>query len=101
MKTYTKWLAAAFFAASVPLAPAAAAAGVVQVTPAMPENGIPIVTVQSSCSAVGQQQAAKYGGTLASVSAENRGGRTVCVGVVIVPAKDGERGRRVSFEEPL
>lgn len=101
MKNYTKWLAAALFAASVPLAPAAAGAGVVQVAPAMPETAIPVVTVQNSCNAVGQQQAAQYGGTLQSVQAENRGGQTVCVGVVIVQGKDGERGRRISFEVPL
>ena len=101
MKTYTKWLAAALFAASVPLAPAAAAAGVVQVAPAVPETGVPVITVQSSCNVVGQQQAAQYGGTLQSVQAVNRGGQTVCVGVLIVQGKDGERGRRISFEVPL
>ena len=98
---YTKWLAAALFAASVPLAPAAAAAGVVQPAPALPETGIPVVTVHNSGNAVGQQQAARHGGTLQSVQAVNRGGQTVCVGVVIVQGKDGERGRRISFEEPL
>jgi ABC-type sugar transport system substrate-binding protein len=101
MKNYTKWLAAALFAATLPLAPSAAAAGVVQVAPVVPDTSVPVITVQSSCNAVGQQQAAQNGGTLASVNAENRGGQTWCVGVVIVPAKDGERGRRIPFEVPL
>lgn len=99
MKTYIKWLAAALIAASVPLAPAAA--GTVAVVPAVPESTSLVVTVQSNCNAVGQQEAAKHGGTLANVRAENRGGQTVCVGTVIVQGKDGERGRVIPFEVPL
>ncbi|MBO6719161.1 MAG: hypothetical protein JJ913_14485 [Rhizobiaceae bacterium] len=100
MKTYTKWLAAALFAASLHVAPAGAAVAMAS-APSMPESTLPVITVQASCVAVGQQVAAQNGGTLADVRAENRGGQTVCVGVVIVPAKDGERGRRVPFEIPL
>jgi hypothetical protein len=59
-----------------------------------------VVQVQGSCHAVGQQVAAQYGGTLANVRMENRGGRTVCVGEVIVQ-KPGERGRKIPFEVPL
>ena len=99
MKTFTKWLAAALFAATLPLAPAAA--GTVAVVPAVPEATLPVVTVQSSCNAVGQQEAAKHGGTLQSVQAQDRGGQTVCVGVIIVQGKNGERGRRINFEVPL
>lgn len=61
----------------------------------------PIIQVQANCNAVGQQVAAREGGTLAHVRAENRGGRTVCVGEVIVPGRDGQMGRKVRFEEPL
>ncbi len=100
MKTYSKWLAAALFAALVPQAPAAAA-GVLPAVPAVPEVALPVINVQNSCNAVGQQQAASHGGTLASVTAENRGGQTVCVGTVIVEGKNGERGRRIDFEVPL
>jgi hypothetical protein len=102
MKTFTKWLAAALFAAFMPLAPAGAAAGAGISMPSVPESTLPLITVQNSCNAVGQQVAARYGGTLApGVRAEIRDGQTVCVGVVIVPGKDGERGRKVSFAEPL
>jgi hypothetical protein len=99
MKKLSKWLAAALFAASVPLAPAGA--GTISGTPAVPEASLPVIPVQSNCNAVGQQEAAKHGGTLQSVRAENRGGQTVCVGVVIVQGKDGERGRRIDFQVPL
>lgn len=100
MKTYTKWLAAALFAATVPLA-SAASAGTLPAMPAAPEATTPVISVQNSCNAVGQQEAAKHGGRLQSVQAQNRGGQTVCVGTVIVEGKDGQRGRVVSFEVPL
>ncbi|MEX0955445.1 MAG: hypothetical protein WDZ83_09565 [Rhizobiaceae bacterium] len=100
MKTYTKWLAAALIAATVPLAPASAA-GIFPAAPAVPENTLSVIQVQSNCAAVGQQVAAQQGGTLASVRAENRGGQTVCVGEVIIQGKDGERGRKIPFEVPL
>jgi hypothetical protein len=59
-----------------------------------------VIEVQGSCYAVGQQVAQQYGGTLANVRMENRGGRTVCVGEVIVQ-NPGERGRKIPFEVPL
>lgn len=100
MKTYSKWLAAALFAAIVPLAPAASA-GTMPAAPSVPESTLPVIAIQSNCNAVGQQQAAKHGGTLASVRAENRGGQTVCVGKVVVEGKNGQRGRVIPFEVPL
>jgi hypothetical protein len=100
MKTHSKWLAAALFAATVPLAPAAMA-GTLPAAPAVPEAVTPVIPVQNSCNAVGQQVAAQHGGRLQSVQAQNRGGQTVCVGTVIVEGKDGQRGRVVSFEVPL
>jgi len=69
--------------------------------PAAPAAATEIVQVQGSCYAVGQQVAAQYGGQLADVRMENRGGRTVCVGVVVVQGRNGERGRRIPFEVPL
>lgn len=99
MKTFTTWLAAASFAATVYAAPAGAG-GIMPAAPAVPESALPIVQVQSSCNAIGQQIAAQYGGTLASVRMENRGGQTVCVGTVIVQGKGGERGRVIPFEVP-
>jgi hypothetical protein len=67
--------------------------------PSAPATGI--VEVQANCVAVGQQVAARLGGQLGSVRMENRGGRNVCVGEVVVPPKDGQRGRKIPFEEPL
>ena len=58
------------------------------------------VPVQANCNAVGQQIAAQNGGTLAKASPEQRGGRAVCVIVVLVPAKDGQRPRRQEFVVP-
>jgi hypothetical protein len=52
------------------------------------------------CYAIGQQVAAQQGGTLAGASAENRGGTVVCHIVVLVPARDGERPRRVEITVP-
>ena len=60
-----------------------------------------VITVSGQCRAVAQQIAARHGGQLASVSAETRNGRTVCVGVVVVPAKPGQTGQTITFEEPL
>lgn len=62
---------------------------------------IEIIPVQANCNAVAQQIAAQHGGTPANVRMENRGGRNVCVGEVIVPARDGQMGRKIRFEEPL
>ncbi len=60
-----------------------------------------VVRAQSDCRAIGQQIADQNGGTLADAHVENRGGQNVCVGVVLVPARDGERGRQVSFAVPM
>lgn len=59
-----------------------------------------IVPVASSCSAIGQQLAAQYGGTLASASPQKHGGSEVCVIVVVLPAKNGQRGRRAEYVVP-
>ena len=42
----------------------------------------------------------RYGGTLAKASQQNRGGQTVCVIVVLVPGKDGQRPRRTEVVVP-
>ncbi len=55
---------------------------------------------EADCYSVGEQVAAEQGGTLARVSARNQGGRTVCVVVVLVPGRDGERPRRAQFVIP-
>lgn len=68
----------------------------------VPEAPAPaLVRVAGDCRAIGQQKAAEYGGVLADIRVEQRGGRSVCVGVVIVQGRNGERGQRIRFEEPL
>jgi hypothetical protein len=54
-----------------------------------------------NCFAVGQQIAAQNGGQLANASMSVRGGRQVCVIVVLVPGRGGERPRRAEFVVPL
>lgn len=68
--------------------------------PAAPSTQNLVVPVQADCYAVGQQVAAENGGTLARASASNRGGQTVCVIVVLIPGKDGQRPRREQFVVP-
>ena len=58
------------------------------------ETASPVVLAQGDCYAIGEQVAAQNGGTLAKASQPNRGGQTVCVIVVLVPGKDGQRPRR-------
>ncbi len=60
----------------------------------------PIIVAQGDCYAIGQQIAAQNGGTLARASQANRGGQTVCVIVVLVPGKEGQRPRRQEFVVP-
>lgn len=60
----------------------------------------PIRVAQADCYAIGQQVAAERGGTLARASEANQGGRSVCVVVVLVPGRDGERPRRTEIVVP-
>jgi len=62
----------------------------------------PLLLAQGApdCYAIGQQVAAQQGGTLAGASAENRGGAVVCRIVIVVPARDGKRPRRVEITVP-
>ena len=63
----------------------------------------PVLLAQGApdCYAIGQQIAAQQGGTLAGASAESRGGSIVCRIVILVPARDGERPRRVEVTVPV
>ena len=54
----------------------------------------------ADCYGIGQQIAAQNGGQLANVREANKGGRSVCVVVVLVPGKDGGRPRRQEFTVP-
>jgi hypothetical protein len=75
---------------------------------AVPANAAPATTgatsevqvAQADCYAIGQQVAAQNGGTLARASLSNQGGQAVCVIVVLVPGKDGQRPRRAEFVVP-
>ena len=52
------------------------------------------------CYVIGQQVASENRGTLAKVFEEQREGKLMCVVVVLVPGKKGERPRRQEFLMP-
>lgn len=60
----------------------------------------PVVNVADDCYAIGQQVAAENGGTLARASASEQDGQPVCVIVVLVPGKEGQRPRRAEIVVP-
>ncbi len=66
----------------------------------MPQPADPIILASSDCYAIGQQVAEQNGGTLAKASQSTRGGQPVCVIVVLVPGKDGQRPRRSEIVVP-
>ena len=66
----------------------------------VPAQVQPIVLAASDCYAIGQQVAEQNGGTLAKASQSTRGGQPVCVIVVLVPGKDGQRPRRSEIIVP-
>jgi uncharacterized membrane protein len=59
-----------------------------------------IIVAAADCYSIGQQVADQHGGTLARASESDQGGQSVCVIVVLVPAKDGQRPRRVEVVVP-
>lgn len=59
-----------------------------------------VMAVGGDCYAIGQQVAEQNGGTLAKASSATRGGQAVCVIVVLVPGKDGQRPRRSEIIVP-
>lgn len=59
-----------------------------------------VMTVAADCYAIGMQVAAQEGGQLAKATPEVRSGSTVCVVVVLVPARDGQRARRKEVVVP-
>jgi hypothetical protein len=60
----------------------------------------PVLLAQGDCYAIGAQIAAQNGGTLAKASPSSQGGQSVCVVVILVPGKDGQRPRRVQMVVP-
>ena len=87
----------AFVALSV--VPAGAGTFMRLAEPAAPPGQVRLAS--GDCRAIGQQVAAQHGGTLAGAHVENRGGRNVCVGTVVVPPRDGQRGKQIPFEVPM
>src|SRR5262245_57363370 len=65
-----------------------------------PDAASPVVLAQGDCYAIGEQIAAQNGGTLAKASPSSQGGQPVCVVVILVPGKDGQRPRRVQMVVP-
>ena len=57
--------------------------------------------VSGDCYSIGMQEAARRGGQLARAEPEMRGGRQVCVIVVLTPGKDGQRPRRDEIVIPM
>lgn len=72
---------------------------------AMPATNHPrhsnIKAASAECTSIGKEVAEKQGGRLSRVTPTVQNGQSVCVIVVIVPAKDGERPRRVEVAVPL
>lgn len=67
------------------------------VEPSVPEQ---VISVAGDCYAIGQGVAAQNGGTLAAARSATRGGRQVCVIVVLIPGKNGQRPRRQEIIVP-
>ncbi len=73
------------------------------VSAAWVEPGAPdgdVVLAASDCYSIGEQVAAENGGTLAKASQATQDGQPVCVIVVLVPGKDGQRPRRTEVVVP-
>ncbi len=59
-----------------------------------------VLRVAGDCAEIGQQVAAQQGGTLTKATAAVQNGTPVCIVVVLVPGRDGERPRRVEVAVP-
>jgi hypothetical protein len=91
---------AALLGASL-LAPAPVLAGSDASRLQVAESGAEIRLAQSAnCHAIGEGVAAQNGGQLMRATARSQGGRTVCVIVVLVPGREGQRPRRQEFVVP-
>lgn len=65
-----------------------------------PAASYQIAQGSGNCHAIGQRYAAQAGGQLARATPEVRGGQQVCVIVVLLPARDGQRPRREEIVVP-
>jgi hypothetical protein len=62
-------------------------------------SGAP-AALAADCYGIARQVAAERGGQVHSAEQATRNGRPVCVIVVLVPAKGGQRGRRMEIVVP-
>ncbi len=67
---------------------------------AMPDRAPLATPVAANCYSVGQQVAAERGAELARADLKTRGGQPVCVVVLLVPGKAGERPKRQEVVVP-
>ena len=65
-----------------------------------PERKNLVLVQAADCYAVGEQQAAAQGGTLATASDAVQNGQPVCRVIVVVPGQNGERPKRVEIIVP-
>jgi len=68
--------------------------------PATQTNDSRYEIAQGGCSAAASQAAAQSGGQILSVQTAQRGGQTVCIVTVLIPAQDGNRPRRQTITVP-
>lgn len=54
----------------------------------------------ADCTEVGKRVANEQGGTLARATLDTQNGGNTCVIIVLVPARDGEKPRRVEIAVP-
>ena len=96
MKQNSAFKVFALLAVSIGLLPVSAGALPI-VSPQKPNM---VIAAAADCSSVGEQVAAQQGGQLAKATATTQNGRAMCVVVVLVPGRDGERPRRVELAVP-
>lgn len=80
------------------IVPSAGAAGLQFAQPVSSQPQLHYVA--GDCASIGQQVAAQQGGTLTKATASTQNGAPVCIVVVLVPGRDGERPRRVEVAVP-
>ena len=99
VKPVHRWPPAAIIAAGFCILISAAPADALPaVNPTPPER---TTLVAGDCYAVGRRVAAQNGGTLAAARAATRDGKPVCIVVVLIPGKNGQRPRRREIVVPL
>lgn len=66
----------------------------------MPQKSKLVSTIAADCNAIGERVAASQGGQLAKSTPSVQNGRPMCVVVVLIPGRNGERPRRVEVAVP-